>query len=167
MIKRFAAATLTLLLAGCMSAADSNAVEAAAASFHDLQAAGDDNGIYQAASAGFRANAHLEDLTRLNNAVRNVRGCQAPSRDPSTFNNTVNTSGHFISVVYNRQCADGPIIETFVFSMSGSTAQLYGYNVSGMALFPTAPSAPATPTAEAPPQTGATPSSTTTGDPLK
>ena len=139
MIKRFAAAAVTLLLAACMSQADNSAVDAAVAQFHELQAAGDDNGIYQAAAPGFRRGARLEDLARLDNAVRNVRGCEAATRDPSTFNNTMNTSGHFITVVYNRACADGPLVETFTFAMNGQTAQLYNYNVSGMALFPAAP----------------------------
>lgn len=147
MIKHIAAATFMLLLASCMSQADTAGVEAAAARFHDMQAAGDDNGIYQAAAPGFRQGARLEDVARLNSAVRNVRGCGAPTRDQSTFNNTMNTSGHFITVVYNRTCTDGPLLETFVFILNGSTAQLYNYNVSGMALFPSAPTAPPSPSA--------------------
>jgi outer membrane murein-binding lipoprotein Lpp len=143
MITRFAATTLSLLLAGCMSQTEVASIEAAAAQFHDLQAAGDDNGIYQAASPQFRAGARLEDITRLNNAVRGVRGCNAPARDPAQFNNSLNTSGHFITVVYNRQCTDGPLTETFTFIVNGQTAKLFNYNVAGMALFPATPPAAA------------------------
>lgn len=135
------------LASACMSPTDFSAVERAAAQFHDLQARGDDNAIYQAASPEFRASSRLEDLARIDNAVRTIRGCQAPARDPNTWNNNINTSGHFITVVYNRQCADGPLAETFVFQVTGNQALLAGYNASGMALFPSAPPGPATTTA--------------------
>ena len=135
------------LASACMSPTDFSAVERAAAQFHDLQARGDDNAIYQAASPEFRASSQLQDLARIDNAVRNIRGCQAAARDPNNWNNNVNTSGHFITVVYNRQCADGPLVERFVFRVTGDQALLAGYNASGMALFPPAPPSPAATTA--------------------
>jgi hypothetical protein len=145
------------LLSGCMSQADTGAVEAAIAQFHEDQAMGDDQAIYDAATAAFRAAARLEDLARLNAAVRAVEGCTAPTRDAAQWRNNVTTSGHFITVVYNRQCTGGPLAETFVYQIVGGEAALLNYNVSGMALFPAmAPAAPATePTAPttAPPET--------------
>ena len=136
--------SIVALASACMSPTDFAVVERAAAQFHDLQARGDDNAIYQAASPELRASSRLEDLTRIGNAVRNIRGCQAPARDPNTWNNNIDTSGHFITVVYNRQCADGPLVETFVFRVTGQQALLAGYHASGMALFPASPPSPAT-----------------------
>lgn len=128
--------------AGCMSQADTSAVEAAAAEFHRLQAQGDDAAIFEAGSPAFRARATVENLARLNNVVRAAQGCSAPVRNPNVWNNNVTTSGHFITVVYNRTCDGGEMTENFVFVVSDGAAKLNGYNVSGMALFPTA--APAT-----------------------
>lgn len=136
------------LVAACMSQADTAAVEAAVAQFHALQSRGDDAAIYAAASAEFRQNASAEDLARIDTAVRNVRSCAAPARDPNAWNSNVNTSGHFVTVVYNRQCADGPLTETFVFRVNNNEALLMGYNAAGMALFPPAPANPATTTRE-------------------
>jgi hypothetical protein len=136
------------LAAACMSQADTSAVEAAAAEFHQLQAQGGDAAILEAASPGFRASARLEDLARLNAAVRAVQGCSAPARNPNVWNNNMNTSGHFISVVYNRTCTGGDLTENFVFSVSGAEAKLHGYNVSGMALFPAAAAPAEQPTSE-------------------
>lgn len=146
------------LASACMSPTDFAPVERAAAQFHDLQARGDDNAIYLAAAPEFRAGSRLEDLVRIDSAVRNIRGCQAPARDPNTWNNNINTSGHFITVVYNRQCADGPLAETFVFRVSGEQASLAAYNASGMALFAPAPASGAAITAApAKPSEAATP----------
>jgi hypothetical protein len=135
------------LAAACMSQADTSAVEAAAAEFHQRQAQGEDAAIFEAASPGFRASARVEDLTRLNAVVRAVQGCNAPTRNPNIWNNNMNTSGHYISVVYNRTCAGGDLTENFVFVVNGNEALLYGYNVSGMALFPAAPTPASEPVA--------------------
>lgn len=133
-----------VLLSACMSQQDTASVEAAADRFHAHQAAGEDQAIYDEASSGFRDAARVEDLARLNAAVRGAAGCGAPARNPNAWNNTINTSGHFITLVYDRQCDGGPLTETFVFIVQGEQALLQNYNVAGMALFPTlAPAAPA------------------------
>lgn len=130
------------LLTACMSATDNAAINAAVSEFHDRQARGDEAAIYQAATPDLRASATLQDLTRLDAAVRAIQGCSAPGAHPDGFNNAMNTAGHFITVTYNRQCSGGPLVETFVFRMNGAQPMLQGYNASGMALFPAAPAAP-------------------------
>jgi hypothetical protein len=135
MLKNF-----TLLIAAgslataCMSATDNAAIAGAVSEFHDRQARGDDAAIYQAATPDLRAAATLQDLTRLNGAVRAIQGCSAVGPNPDGFNNSMNTSGHFITVTYNRQCTGGPLVETFVFRIAGAHALLQSYNASGMAL---------------------------------
>lgn len=130
----------------CMSQTDLASVNAAVDRFHQQQASGADEAIYQAAAPDLRAAASLDDLRRIDAAVRAVQGCAPPGHDPSSWNNNVNTTGHFITLVYSRQCASGSLTETFVFRINGPQALLVGYNASGMALFPPAPpaSAPAT-----------------------
>jgi hypothetical protein len=152
------------LVSACMSQTDLTAVEAAVVEFHEQQAQGNDAAILEAASPGFRASARLEDLARLNAAVRGVEGCSAPVRNPNIWNNNVNTSGHYITVVYNRTCTGGDLTENFVFLVNGSDARLYGYNVSGMALFPAAPAAAAEPPANT---EGAKPPAATDGAPAE
>jgi hypothetical protein len=152
------------LAAACMSQADTSAVEAPAAEFPAQQAQGADAAIYEAASPTFRASARVEDLARLNAAVRAVEGCSAPARNPNIWNNNMNTSGHFISVVYNRTCTGGDLTENFVFQVNGSDALLHGYNVSGMALFPAAPAPAAAPATT---EYGSTPPAVTDGAPTE
>jgi hypothetical protein len=131
------------LLTACMSATDNAAISGAVSEFHERQARGDDAAIYQAATPDLRAAATLQDLTRLDAAVRAIQGCTAVGANPDGFNNSMNTSGHFITVTYNRQCTGGPLVETFVFRIAGAHALLQSYNASGMALFPAAPAAAA------------------------
>src|SRR6185312_5856927 len=132
MAKRLILSTaVALLVAACMSQADTSAVEAAVTQFHDLQARGEDASIYVAATPEFRRSGTLENFVRFETAVRAVKGCSAPAQNPNAWNNSVNTSGHFIVVVYNRQCAYGPLVETFAFRVNGPRAILQGYNASG------------------------------------
>jgi hypothetical protein len=138
-LPRLSVIVVTGFLAACMSQQDLSGVESAVDEFHELQARGDDAAIYRTAAADFRNAATLEDLARINNAVRNATGCSERSRNPSSWNNNVSTSGQFITVVYNRTCSGGPLAETFVFRMTAGDAQLAGYTASGLALFPAAP----------------------------
>lgn len=141
--RRIVGAVLALGLGGCISREEMGAVQTAVAQFHERQANAQDDEIYRTASADFRRSAQVSDLSRLNNAVRAAQVCDPPARDPSYFNNNQSTSGHFVTVVYNRNCRDGEMVETFVFRMQGGQAVLQSYNVSGMALFPAAAAAPA------------------------
>jgi hypothetical protein len=137
MLKHFALSiAASSFVTACMSPTDNAAINAAVSEFHDRQNRGDDAAIYQAATPDLRAAATLQDLTRLDTAVRAMQGCSAPGPNPDGFNNAMNTSGHFITVTYNRQCSGGPLAETFVFRMNGAQPLLQGYNASGMALFP-------------------------------
>ena len=145
MLKHVALFISVSLLTACMSATDNAAINGAVSEFHDRQARGDDAAIYQAATPDLRAAATLQDLTRLNGAVRAIQGCSAVGANPDGFNNAMNTSGHFITVTYNRQCTGGPLVETFVFRIAGAHALLQSYNASGMALL-----APPTTAARAP-----------------
>jgi hypothetical protein len=142
MLKQFALLIAAGSLASaCMSATDNAAITNAVTEFHDRQARGEDAAIYQGATPDLRAAASLQDLTRLDAAVRAVQGCSDPGANPDQWNNAINTSGHFITATYNRRCGGGPLVETFVFRMDGAQPLLQSYNASGMALFPAAPTA--------------------------
>jgi hypothetical protein len=136
-----------------MSQEELGAVEGAVAVFHQRQAGGQDADVYREAAQDFRGASSLSDFTRLNDAVRRAAaGCEPPQRNPSAWNVNRSTSGHFITVSYQRTCPSGPLAEQFTFRMDGGTPRLAGYHISGMALFPPAPAAPATPAAqESPP----------------
>lgn len=155
----FAAA---LALGACMSQENMGAVEAAVARFYELQSSGRDVEIVGDASQGFRNASSVEDIKRLNDVVRAARNCSAPARDLSNWRSTQGTGGHMVVVVYHRQCEGGDMAETFTFQIVGGQPLLHGYNVAGMALFPTAP--PQTPdpppTADAPATTQSTPAET-------
>lgn len=122
------------LLAACVSEQDMTAVENAVAEFHTRQEAGDDAAIYAATSQQFKTAAALDDLTRLNVAVRMADGCSEPARDKMNVSSRISTEGSFVTVSYTRTCARGPIVEQFHMRMSDGHAELEGYNVSGEAI---------------------------------
>jgi hypothetical protein len=147
-----AAAALCLALAGCISPTDMAAVETAAATFHQRQQAGDDAANYGDAVDAFKTALTEPDFARIEAAVRAAPSCGAPTRDPNNFRTNASTSGTFVTVVYNRTCANGPISETLTFQIIAGAPKLAGYFVGGMALFPAAaPTATSAPPAEAKP----------------
>mgnify|MGYP001409373454 CR=1 FL=1 len=152
MRKHFAAAALALMTAACIAAPDMAAIEAEVARFHERQAASEDAAIYAAAAQGLRDAATLNDLQRLNSAVRGAQ-CEPAQRDPNQWHNNMSTSGHFITVVYQRQCQGGGLTETFRFVVTPGGPQLLNYNAAGMALFPQAPAPAETAPENTPPAT--------------
>ena len=122
------------LLAACISEQDMTAVESSVAEFHARQKAGDDRAIYAATSQKFKTVAALDDLSRLNDAVRMAEGCSQPARDKMNFSSRISTEGSFVTVSYTRTCARGPIVEQFHMRMTDGQAELEGYNVSGEAI---------------------------------
>jgi hypothetical protein len=79
MLKQFALLIAAgSLVSACMSATDNAAITNAVAEFHNRQARGDDAAIYQGATPDLRTAASLQDLARLDAAVRAIQGCSAP-----------------------------------------------------------------------------------------
>ncbi|WP_395646539.1 hypothetical protein [Terricaulis sp.] len=144
-VRLFTAAVTAAALCACVSEADMSAIERAAASFHQHQAAGEHRANYDAADATFRAALPAADFERINEAIRNAEGCSDPVRDPMNYRSSATTSGNFVMVVYNRTCTGGPLVEQFTFKIVGGVPRLSGYYVSGMALFPSATGQPAAP----------------------
>lgn len=134
MRRLMAAIACGCLLAACISEQDMTAVENAVAEFHTRQKAGDDRAIYAATSQQFKTVAALDDLTRLNDAVRMAEGCSQPARNKMNFSSRISTEGSFVTVSYERTCARGPIVEQFHMRMSDGHAKLEGYNASGSAI---------------------------------
>lgn len=133
MIKHICAGAFALLATGCIAAPDMAAIEAEVARFYERQMAGDDNAIYSAANADFRRAATLDEVHRLNSAVRGAN-CRDAVRDPSAWNNNISTeSGHLITVTYDRTCVSGPLRETFIFRIMPEGPQLLNYNAESAA----------------------------------
>ncbi|MES1157056.1 MAG: hypothetical protein ABUL73_04665 [Alphaproteobacteria bacterium] len=144
-------------LASCSAPADTAAVQRAVHEFHDKQTASDDRALYDAAAPAFRQAASFDDFVRLENAARAAiaNGCPPAPETYSSWNVNYGTGGNSVSLTYQRQCAHGDLVENFTYALEKSGPLLAGYQVSGMALFPTAPSkdaapAPSTPEKPAP-----------------
>jgi hypothetical protein len=150
-MKTFGALLMLLAVCACSAPVDLSRANAAVVEFHRRQAANDDQGIYSSAAPAFRNAATLSDLARLNDAARAAiaRGCSAPPSDPTTWNVFYGTGGQRITVVYTRSCNAGDLTETFVLAEDQGVLKLYGYNIAGMALFPTGQQQPPTATSTA------------------
>jgi hypothetical protein len=148
------AVALASFAVSCMSQEEMSSIEGAVSRFHGQQAAKSDAEAYRETDDLFRDTTSLENFTRLNDAVRLAAvECQAPERNRNAWNVNQSTSGHFITVSYQRTCTSGPLTETFTFRMGGRTPKMVGYNISGMPLLPASQTAPATaPQNEPPPQ---------------
>jgi hypothetical protein len=151
-VRGFLLGLALLSVAGCVSESSWAAIERAASEFHERQANGDDQAIFDAASQGFRDNSTVSDLRRLNEAVRRLSDCTASVRDSRQWRSNQTTAGHFVMTVYTRSCPGGELVETLTFSIEAGAARLHGYNVAGMALFPPEQPPPTAPQGEpAPP----------------
>ena len=153
-MRAFLALACGLALAACNSAADTSAVQRAVHAFHEKQAAGDDRGLYDAAAPSFRQAGSFDDFVRVETAARAAmaNGCPPAPENYSSWNVFYGTGGGRVSLTYQRQCAHGDLVENFSYAIEKTGPQLTGYQVSGMALFPTAPqSTPTAPPAGKPP----------------
>jgi len=139
---RMRALGLAGLAAACTPPPDFATVEAVVAEFHVMQAEGDDRAAYRTLAADFRNVTTAEDFARLNALARAAPECGPPTRDPSQWRSNMSTSGTFVTVVYHRECANGPLTETFVLRATESGPQIAGYHLSGMALVPSATPSP-------------------------
>jgi len=140
---RIGALALVTLAAACVRPPDFATIDAAVAEFHAMQAEGDDRRAYRTLADDFRNVTTVEDFTRLNSLARAAPECGPPTRDPGQWRSNVSTNGTFVTVVYHRECANGPLTETFVLRATESGPQIAGYHLSGMALVPSAaPTAP-------------------------
>lgn len=146
---RICALAIAALAAACTPPPDMPTIEAEIASFHQLQASGDDRAGYRALASDFRNATDLETFTRLNDAVRNAQGCGPPVRDPVQWRSNMTTNGTFVTVVYNRECTGGLLTESFVMRATPAGPKVAGYHIGGMALFP--PTQLAAPSVEPPP----------------
>lgn len=156
------AAAACVILTGCMvGEQDLSGVKAAVVTFHERQAAGQDELIYSESTQVMRAAATQDNLTRLNTVVRAaLPNCPPAPPEPEGFRWFAGTGGTTVTVQYSRACSTGDLTEQFVFRLENGAAKLEGYNVQGMALFPATPAA-TTDTATA----GATTTGTTAAAP--
>ena len=97
--------------------------------FHERLNAGEDQAIWTNAGEQLRKATSREDFVRLLGTVRKSLG---PVEETSQTNVNMNTSpqGSFTTLQMETHFERGRGIETFVFSGSGDSLRLVGYNIN-------------------------------------
>ena len=126
-------AVLGLAAAGCSVKADLGASDGAIAAFHAQLDRGQFAQIYAASAPEMKAITTEADLVKLLAAVHGKLG---PFKGGKTagWNDTRNTSGHFVNIGYQATYEKGPALEEFLFRLDGDRATLAGYHVNSNAL---------------------------------
>jgi hypothetical protein len=121
-----------LLLAGCGDTLNGRAIaEPEVQRFHERLKARDFQGIYDAASAEFRAASPQPTILALFEAIDRKLG---PLQESKQINWSVNTQNLTTTVVlvYASRFQQGEATETFTFLIQDKTPALLGYNISSL-----------------------------------
>jgi hypothetical protein len=125
---RFAAIVAILLACSCGFTKKRAAAEEAVQLFHERFDAGQDDEIYDAADAEYKQaltkDANHSFLSRL----RRTFGNRKQSEETRWFVNST-TQGTFVSLEYRSKCANGEMIERFVWRVKEDHATLAGFHV--------------------------------------
>jgi hypothetical protein len=133
-VRKFVALLLGVgALASCSVGQDLPAANAAVGAFHQKLNAGDFAGIYDAASPDLKNLSSQADFTQLLSAVHRKLG-NYQSGSAGSWNDNVNTTGHFISLTFSAKYERGSADESFVYRVDGAKLALAGYHVSSNAL---------------------------------
>jgi hypothetical protein len=129
-------AAMLSALSACNLAQDVSRAEAAVTEFRALQAAGDDNAVYEAIDPAFRESASLELVQQLNMLGRRFAAeCDPLPESPSNWYSSATTqNGHIVELTYTRNCPSGDLSEKFVVKLDGEEARMAGYHLSGAAV---------------------------------
>ncbi len=120
-------------LAGCSLGQDLPAANAAVGVFHQKLNAQDFAAMYAAASPDLRNSWNYSDFVQLLSAIHRKLG-NFQSGGARTWNDNVNTSGHFVSIAFSAKYERGAADESFVYRIDGAKAALAGYHISSNAL---------------------------------
>ena len=129
MLKWIAMVLAGVLLAGCNPVQQAKDARAQVDVFHERLNAGEDQAIWTNAGEQLRKATSREDFVRLLGTVRKSLG---PVEGTSQTNVKMNTSpqGSFTTLQMETHFERGRGVETFVFSGSGDSLRLVGYNIN-------------------------------------
>jgi hypothetical protein len=121
------------LLASCSPQADLTAADSAIAEFHARLDRAQFAPIYAASAPEMKAVTNGTDLVKLLAAVHGKLGRFKGGKTVG-WNDTRNTSGHFLNIGYQANYEKGQALEEFLFRLDGDGATLAGYHVNSNAL---------------------------------
>ena len=130
---RLAALAATALAAACSVETDLSSTDAAIVAFHGQLDRAQFAQIYDATSPELKAVTNQTDWVNLLAAVHTKLGRFRTGRRVG-WNDTRNTSGHYVSIGYQARYEKGPAMEEFLFRLEGARAVLAGYHVNAKAL---------------------------------
>jgi len=129
---RFSLHILLLLAAACLTSCgtgkDLSVAQQAVEQFRRQLAAEQDDVIYDAADATWRAAIDRETSHKFFARLRRKLGSYGQSQNTG-FNVNFSTTGTFVALRFKTRCANGELDENFTWRVSGGHAFLTGYNV--------------------------------------
>ena len=131
--KALLASTVFVVLTGCSASEDVPKGEAGVAEFHQKLNNADFDTIYGDSGPEMKKAFTQEDFVKFVAAVhRKLGGFQ--SGKTSGWNDTVTTSGHFLTLNYAATYENGSADESFKFHIQDSNVVLVGYQINSKAL---------------------------------
>jgi opacity protein-like surface antigen len=125
--------SVAMLLAGCSMGRDVSTADKAIDAFHGQLNAGRFDALYAASSPVMKKLANQAAFDEFLSTVRTKLG-SFKSGKTLGWNDTINASGHLVTVNYSANYDRGTAQENFVFSVNGDQTSLVGYHIDSMTL---------------------------------
>jgi hypothetical protein len=122
-----------LAVSSCSPGADLPAADRTIAAFHTALNAGQFARIYATSSADMKAATTGEKFTSLLAAVHRKLGA-FKSGSRTSWNDSVTTNGHYVTISYAAKYERGEAVENFVLAIADGKSSLAGYHVNSDAL---------------------------------
>jgi hypothetical protein len=120
-------------LGGCFMAKDMTDVGQQVTAFHRQLDAGQFDQIYAAASDDLKRTSTQDRFNRFLAAVHRKLGATGKAQQTG-FNDTMNTSGHYVVLNYHTTFAQGDGTESFTYSIVNGTPKLAAYQINSETL---------------------------------
>ena len=124
---------IAALLGGCSMSADSKLAEQAVPEFHHMLDAAQFDVIYDGSADDLKRVATRKDFVDLLDAVHRKLGVVASSNQ-RTWKVNDNTSGSYVTLIYDTKYAEGDATEQFVYRLEIDKALVAGYHINSNAL---------------------------------
>jgi hypothetical protein len=132
-IANIVSVSLLVLLSACSMPKNVSLAEAEVPSFHASLDAGDFGPLYEAAAEELKKAAAKQEFVDLLNAIHRKLG-QVTKSERQKWNINYNTSGSFVTLVYDTTFANGNGTEQFIYKLNNGRARLVGYRINSNAL---------------------------------
>lgn len=134
-MERLAGLAVIFMLAACSVFTDVEKAGRAAAEARSRIDARDGEGMEALMSSQAPAMEQGQMQRMIDFVHQRVGDCQ-PAAEPSRWLANRGTAGYFVTLTYERSCANGPLTEVYVIKLDDDPPTVWGFNLNSPALLP-------------------------------